>query len=64
MMNFFEDPKYKGGALLGLPTSGMVKTPTASEISMNYVWLLAIVMHYPSKVSRTFREVHMYMGKL
>lgn len=54
MRNVFEDPKYKGGALLGLPTSGMVKTPTASEISMNYVWLLPIVMHYPSKVPSAY----------
>lgn len=50
-MSIFEDPKYTGGALLSLPQSGMVKTPSATEISMNYVWLLGIVMHYPSKVS-------------
>ena len=49
MVAVFEDPRYKGGALLGLPQSGALKTPTASEISLNYPWLVGMVTKYPSK---------------
>ena len=50
MLAVFEDPRYKGGALLGLPQSGTLKTPTASENSLNYPWLVGMVTQYPSKV--------------
>ena len=49
VMNIFTDPKYKGGAILGLPQSGVLRTPTAYEISLNYTWLLPMVKAYPTK---------------
>ncbi len=49
VLNIFMDPKYKGGAILGLPQSGVLKTPTASEISLNYTWLLPMVRAFPTK---------------
>lgn len=54
MLAVFEDPKYKGGALLGLPQSGTLKTPTANEISLNYPWLVGMVTKYPSKVPSAY----------
>jgi len=49
VMNIFTDPKFKGGAILGLPQSGVLRTPTASEISLNYTWLLPLVKAFPTK---------------
>lgn len=49
VLSVFEDDSYKGGPLLNLPKSGLVKAPTANEISLNYVWLLPIVQAWPSK---------------
>ncbi len=45
----FEDKNYKGDGLLGLPQSKGIKTPTAYEISLNYLFLLPIVKAFPSK---------------
>jgi len=50
VLALFEDPKYKGDGLLGLPQSKGIKTATAYEISLNYIFLLPIVKAYPSKV--------------
>ena len=43
------DQQYKGG-LVALPDSKGIKTPTAAEVSLNYVFLLPLVRAYPSKV--------------
>ena len=50
LLALFEDEGYKGGGLLALPNSKGIKTPTASEVSLNYVFLLPVVRAYPSKV--------------
>jgi len=52
ILNAFNNPEYKGGPLIVLPQSGNVKTPTANEISINYMWLLPMVEHFPSKASQ------------
>lgn len=49
VIGVFNNAEYKGGPLLMLPKSGAVKTPTASEISTNYMWLLPLVKCYPAK---------------
>ena len=37
------------GPLVSLPESKGVRTPTAAEVSLNYVFLLPFVKAYPSK---------------
>ena len=49
VIGVFSNAEYKGGPLLVLPKSGAVRTPTATEISKNYMWLLPLVKCYPSK---------------
>eukprot|EP00435_Cladocopium_sp_Y103_P005259 s130_g1.t1 len=39
----FDEPTYEGNGLLSLPESGAIRTPSASEISLNYTFLLPIV---------------------
>ena len=48
LLTLFNDD-YDGQGLLGLPTSKGIKTPTASEVSLNYVFLLPLVQAFPSK---------------
>ena len=50
LLALFEEKDYHGSGLLGLPTSKGIKTPTASEVSLNYIFLLPVVQAYPSKV--------------
>ena len=50
LLTLFEDEGYNGTGLLALPNSQGIKTPTASEVSLNYVFLLPVVQAYPSKV--------------
>lgn len=49
VLNVFEEDSYQGGPLLTLPQSGLVKAPTAHEISLNYVWMLPVVRAWPAK---------------
>ena len=49
LITLFQDEDYKGGGILALPSSKGIKTPTAAEISLNYVFLLPIVKMYPTK---------------
>ena len=48
LLSIFNDD-YDGRGLLGLPVSKGIKTPTASEVSLNYVFLLPLVQAFPSK---------------
>ena len=40
---------WKGGALLDLSQSRMIRTPTSRDIVANYHWLIAIVRASPQK---------------
>ena len=48
LLSIFNDD-YDGRGLLGLPVSKGIKTPTASEVSLNYVFLLPLVQAFPTK---------------
>ena len=41
--------QYSGG-LVALPDTKGIRTPSAAEVSLNYVFLLPLVRAYPSKV--------------
>lgn len=49
LIAIFEDPDFKGSALVELSDSRMIRTPTAKEISRNYPWLLPVVKKWPNK---------------
>lgn len=49
LIAIFNDPDYKGSALVDLGDTSMIRTPSAKEISRNYVWLLPVVKTWPSK---------------
>jgi hypothetical protein len=46
---YLESDRWKGGALLDLSQSRMIRTPTSREIVANYHWLIAIVRASPQK---------------
>ena len=50
LLALFDDEGYKGEGLLALPNSQGIRTPTASEVSLNYVFLLPVVRAFPTKV--------------
>eukprot|EP00435_Cladocopium_sp_Y103_P045297 s2664_g13.t1 len=61
LLALFEDKDYQGNGLLALPTSQGVKTPTAAEVSLNYVFLLPTVQAFPSKVPSAYLLTDIYL---
>lgn len=51
LINLINGPDWKGGALLDLPESQGIKTPTAREVSRNYSFVKPVIMCCPEKVN-------------
>lgn len=49
LLAIFQDPDFKGSALVELSDTRLIRTPSAKEISRNYPWLLPVVQLWPSK---------------